>query len=112
MSKQSSQEKRLQTLKRQLYGGGDQQSRFSEKKAESSAFSAVPPKAVTKSDLASFSTGNISLATQSVSTKMENTSYLKNDLTKILILSSLAIATELILFFTTKNHLVNLNLHF
>lgn len=46
-----------------------------------------------------------------VSSEKINTdiTYLSNDLTKILILSSLAIGMQLILFFLLKNHILNLN---
>jgi len=79
--KQSDLEKRLKLLRQQVYG-----------KTESHSFQTSDIK---KSD-------NYSITA--------DITYLYQDLFKILILSSAAIAVQLLLFILTKNHILNINI--
>lgn len=45
-----------------------------------------------------------------ISNSTSDTTYLYQDLTKIALLSSFALGTQIILFFLIKNHILNLNL--
>ena len=78
--KQSDLEKRLRLIRRQVYG----ESSYS----LSSEVKTSNPSTQTKSD----------------------TSYLYQDLLKIIIFSTFAIGAQLLLFFLSKNHVLNLNL--
>ena len=91
--KQSDLEKRLQLLRKQVYGGSKNQSsatsyQLSDKKQE-------------KSD-------DLRPTTDSYSA-ISDLTYLHQDLLKIMTFSSLAIGVQLLLFFLLKNHILNLN---
>lgn len=87
--KQSDIEKRLQLLRRQVYG-----------KNQSSAVSyQLSDEKQKKSD--------DRLTTESYS--ISDLTYLHHDLLKILLFSSLAIGIQLILFFLMRNHILNIN---
>lgn len=77
--KQSDIEKRLQLLRRQVYGKQE----FRVQKSE------IRDKITTNSS--------------------DDLTYLNQDLLKILLFSSLAIGIQLILFFLMRNHIVNIN---
>lgn len=98
MAKLTFQQKRLIALKRQLYGGEKPHIYQSGKQAES----------------VSSHSGNtfakIAASTPVYTMQVEDVSYLKKDMTKILILSSLAISIQLILYFANQNHLINLKI--
>lgn len=81
--KQSDLEKRLQLLRKQVYG---QQS------AAGSKYNVVREKQ------------------ENTHTTNTDISYLRQDLTKILFLSSLAIGTQIILFFLLKNQIIKINI--
>ncbi len=80
--KQSDLEKRLQLLRRQVYG--------KESVVREEKIAAEPL------------TTNYQLPTTDIS-------YLHQDLLKTLTLSSLAIGTQILLFFLLKNHVLNIN---
>lgn len=84
--KQSDLEKRLRLLRRQVYG------------KQLSAISYQTSDENNKS-------GDRQLTTESYS----DIFYLYQDLFKIIILSSIAIGTQIILFFLSRNHILNLN---
>ncbi|MBI3485976.1 hypothetical protein HY025_03450 [Candidatus Daviesbacteria bacterium] len=91
MSKLSLQEKRLQTLRRQLYSKPIVK--------ENKIYETVKD-----------STPIIQISTQPLN--IAEISYLRVDLLKVLILSTLAIGTQLLLYFASRNHLINLYIKF
>lgn len=96
MSKLTLQQKRLIALKRQLYGSEKPRMQQSGKQSES----------ISSHSQNSFA--KIASSTPVYATQFEDISYLKKGLVKILLLSSLAITIELILYFANQNHLINL----
>ncbi|MBI2337799.1 hypothetical protein HYU95_01315 [Candidatus Daviesbacteria bacterium] len=86
--KQSDLEKRLQLLRRQVYG--------QESVASSKYY-------VAREDKKNSLTSSFQLPATDIS-------YLHQDLLKILIFSLFAIGAQVILFFLSKNHILNLNL--
>lgn len=86
--RQSDLEKRLQLLRRQVYGRNSYQ---------------LSDKMQNKSDDSGPQKGKI---TESYS--VSDITYLQQDLLKILIFSSVAIGIQIILFFLLKNHILNL----
>lgn len=89
--KQSDLEKRLKLLRQQVYGREDRQS------------SAISFQTKQKKS------NDRRLTTDSYSVSSDIT-YLYQDLSKIGILTSLAIGIQIALFILTKNHILNLNL--
>lgn len=89
--KQSDLEKRLQLLRRQVYGKSPENQYISksvsQRVKESDVLIHRPTDTLTSSDL----------------------TYLHHDLLKILTFSSFAIGAQVILFFLLKNHILNLN---
>jgi len=83
--KQSDIEKRLQLLRQQVYG----------KESEKLRMTQLKP-------------ANQKAGESAVESFRSDTAYLHQDLFKILILSSLAIGIQLILFILTRNHILNL----
>lgn len=97
MPKLTIEERRIQTLRQQLQGKQVIQS-FSQPKKDEDNSSKV-----------SFSLPSTQTTTIH---PIKDTTYLKNDLLKILILSTLAIGTQVLLLLASNNNLVNLsNLH-
>ncbi len=88
---QTDLEKRLQLLRRQVYG--KQEFRVKDKLTTN-----YPPANATHS-VAGGPTTNL----------LSDLSYLHKDLLKILIFASVAIGAQAILFFLLKNHLLNIN---
>lgn len=91
MAKIRVDEKRLESLRRQLYG--------KEKISLPQKYTA------TKVALEGTATPKVQVTTHDLG-------YLKNDLTKIFILSAFAIGFQLILYFLSLKNLINLNIHF
>lgn len=91
MAKIRVDEKRLESLRRQLYGKQNFEL----------------PKKYTATKVASDDT-----PTPKVQVATQDLGYLKRDLTKILILSGFAIGFQLILYFLSLKNLINLNIHF
>lgn len=83
--RQSDLEKRLKLLRHQVYG--------KEENKQSSAYSLPSTK--------------IEVAGSQKEISMSDIAYLNQDLFKILILSSLAIGTQIVLFFLMQNHILN-----
>lgn len=83
--KQSDLEKRLQLLRRQVYGKNSE-SRYTTKSAGQPIIPTAHQPTTISSDL----------------------NFLHQDLLKILVLSSLAIGSQIILFFLLKNNVLNL----
>lgn len=91
MAKIRVDEKRLEELKRQLYG--------KEKISLPQKHNGVKISTVT-------------LPSPKVHVATQDLGYLKRDLTKIFILSGFAIGFQLILYFLSLKNLINLNIHF
>lgn len=89
--KQSDLEKRLQLLRRQVYGKGSESQYISksvnQRVKESDVLTHRPTDTLILSDL----------------------TYLRHDLLKILIFSSFAIGAQVILFFLLKNNILKIN---
>ncbi len=95
--KQSDLEKRLQLLRRQVYGRDIQSQRVKESKSQNT---------LTLRD----SFNKIKHNSLSHSTASSNDlSYLHQDLLKILTFSSFAIGAQIVLFFLLKNHILKIN---
>jgi len=88
MPKATLEEKRLENLRRQLSGKMVHPQESSEKSSNTKTFSFK--------------------ASTSSSTTKADTAYLRGDLLKTFILSTLAVAAELSIYFLTKNHVLNL----
>lgn len=101
MPKVTLEEKRLETLRRQLYGKA-QKSDVGNQKSE------VKTQQPTNDNQYSMSNPP-PVTLQSPTQSLVDSNYLRKDLTKIFYLSSLALGTQLLLYFLTKNHLVNLH---
>lgn len=89
--KQSDLEKRLRLLRQQVYGK-DQSSTISYQSSDKKQERSDDRRLTTESY---FATSDVS--------------YLYQDLLKILILSSLAIGAQVIIFILSKNHILNIN---
>lgn len=96
------EEKKLQTLRRQLFGK-QAPHLLDNKKIKSQPKEETSPKFTLRLDKIT-STPQVSKA-QSV---VFDTNYLGKDLTKILILTSLALALQMLLYLGTKNNLIRL----
>lgn len=81
----SDAQKRLAQLRRQVYGGSAKISRPADSLAHRSTGTPISP-------------------------DISDISFLRQDLTKIALLSSLALGAQLLLYFLFKNHLWRLNL--
>lgn len=92
LKKQSDLEKRLRLLRQQVYGKDPDRS-------EKSDIRVIPTHQST----------NTSTHQNTNTQVMSDTVYLYQDLFKIGILTSFAIGVQVILFFLTKNHILNLN---
>lgn len=90
--KQSDLEKRLQLLRRQVYGGNTQSSGIRYQ---------ISDKNTNESDNQQMIVNNNS---------MSDVIYLRQDLLKIFAFSSIAIGVQVVLFFLLKNHILNLKL--
>lgn len=94
MPKATLEQKRLEALRRQLSGKATHMKAYTKQSEPKGTFS-------------------FSSSTPSHSNTKADTAYLRGDLLKTLILSSLAIASELSLYFLTRNHSFTLgSLHF
>lgn len=92
--RQSDLEKRLQSLRRQVYGRGTESQQS----------------AKTEGPINKFSLSNIPMHKAPVSNQaISETAFLRQDLFKILTFSSVAIGAQLIIFFILKNHILNIN---
>ncbi len=93
MAKLTLEEKRRQSIYRQLYG----KQSSSPVKVEEVSKPQTPTNQISLNQKAS-----PIQKTQAIDSK-----YLKNDLQKVLMLSTAAIAIQLLLFFAQRNHLIN-----
>lgn len=92
--KQSDLEKRLKLLNTQLYGKSSVSQRVSESVSQKHTVSATDPL--------------IHRSTDTPIHRSADTTYLGHDLTKIAILSSLAVGVQLVLHFALSNNLLKL----
>lgn len=103
--KQSDLEKRLQLLRKQVYGGESvASSKYHVARGErtlENTHSTNPSTSLAQKDSAGYQ-----LPTTNSSSDL---TYLHQDLLKIMTFSSLAIGVQLLLFFLLKNHILNLN---
>ncbi len=86
-------EKRFKQLQQQIYG--------KQREINSNQVVSTPPRSNY-----SFDSSTPSIP---VSKTTSDSTYLKHDLLKIVILSTLAIGTELVIYFLNQNHYLNLN---
>ncbi len=93
--RQSDLEKRLQLIRRQVYGKESESQRILESKNQSTIF---------PYDSSRFAEHN---SRSHPKTTTNDITYLHQDLLKILIFSSTAVGIQLVLFFLTKNGLLN-----
>lgn len=96
--KQSDLEKRLQLLHRQVYGRGSDTS--------IRPHADIPTHRPTDTLTYRYTDTPIH---RSASPAISDISFLHQDLLKILLFSSLAIGIQLLIFFLSKNHILNLN---
>lgn len=108
MPKFTLDQKRLETLRRQLYGKGEQSI------AKKKSYPRKEPVAQQRQEPISNSS-HLTPPRNSFSTKLttplvtvQDTNFLKKDLLKILALTSLAIGSQLVLFIALQNKLVKL----
>lgn len=94
-------QKRLALLRRQVYGGSAKTSRSAGQQISQTAdqLTLRTTDSLTHSPRFAGETG-----------RPTDTMYLRQDLTKIALLSSLALGAQLLLYFLFKNHLLRLNL--
>ncbi|MBI2196329.1 hypothetical protein HYU45_01825 [Candidatus Daviesbacteria bacterium] len=95
--RQSDLEKRLQLLRRQVYGKDIQSQRVKESKSQ-------------YSDTLTYQHTEIPVHRPTDTLISSDLTYLHQDLLKIATLSSLAIGSQIILYFLLKNNILNLNL--
>lgn len=99
MKQQSDLEKRLQLLRRQVYGKGPENRYISKPVNQRVNESTTPTHQYTEP-----------LIHRTTDTPVSSDlTYLHQDLLKILILASLAIGSQIILYILSKNHILNLN---
>lgn len=104
--KQSDLEKRLKLLRQQVYGRSSEELRKPHKPAAAEhQISAESGKMTYRSSDVPILSGTPSRS----ESLRSNMSYLHQDLLKILLLSSLAIGFQVILFILSKNHILNIN---
>ncbi len=109
--KQSDLEKRLQILRRQVYGKSSEDSERLRKPGHQSIRQAD------NSSILTFRSSGTSTPSETSRQASLNSSesfrtdltYLRQDLTKILTFSSFAIGVQVILFFLLKNHILKIN---
>lgn len=105
MPKVTIDQKRLESLRRQLYGKSPEDKKQKVRTAHSSitqAETAIYNKEVTPATKSPIS------ANLTRESSNQTAFYLKKDLTKILILSAIALALQTLLYFSLQNHLMNL----
>jgi hypothetical protein len=98
---QTLDQKRRETLRRQLYGKEVMSKRVTGARLQG-------PGEKDKSTHSTFSYKNTSESDSSTPYTLNAAPYLTRDLTKILIYASTAVAAQLALFFAVNNHLVKL----
>ncbi len=98
MPKLTLEQKRRETLRRQLYG----------KEVSTPKVSRSQTTNANNDTNESKTFSMIDYSTSTTHSELLTTNYLSRDLTKILIFSSLAIATQISLFLLLQNHLVKL----
>lgn len=90
IKRQTDLEKRLQLLRRQVYG-----------KNEKVSYQTSKPVSYSESSIAQSLDRSITLPTSDLT-------YLRQDLLKILTFSSIAVGAQVFLFFVLKNHILNI----
>lgn len=98
--KQSDLEKRLQLLRRQVYGKGLENQHITTSTNQKLTEFKIPAHRLTNTPV--YKSSGIQISSDLI--------YLHQDLLKILIFASLAIGTQIILFILLQNHVLRINI--